>query len=242
MAAMRGIILTTLMWLIGIVAAAQAQEWLRGAETLRYAVRLGPVSMGKAELVYRPGAEGAYVISARVKDGVPFLTLDDAWTAEGRHAKALPFLPDTYRAVQRENDYRADKRLTFNRARKTVVYENFHGREPSATVPLPTGLRDILSAVYTLRADGLEAAKRARQLDVIGLKRVFPLKVAAAVPEKINLGGRAVATYKVVMTAENAAKKRTDTWVVWVLPDARLTPVQIQAVLSFGTLTAALRD
>ncbi len=238
---MRGMILTTLLWLIGTVPA-HAQAWMQQPETLRYDVSLGPVSMGKAVLEYRPDAGGRYVFGARVKDGVPFLTLDDSWTASGTHAAGKPFQTVTYRAVQRENDYRADKLLTFDRVAKTVVYENFHGREPSMTVPLPVGLRDILSAVFALRAEGLEAAKVARVRDVIGLKRVFPLKVAAAVPEKVSVGGKSVQAYKVVMKAENAAKIRTDTMIVWVLPDASLKPVRIQALLSFGTLTASLRE
>ena len=237
---MRSLILTTLLWLIGTVPA-HAQAWLRQPETLKYAVSLGPLSMGQAVLEYRPETGGRYTVAARVKDGVPFLTLDDAWTATGFHSPGMAFRTATYRAVQRENDYRADKLLTFDRERQSVTYQNFHGREPSATVPMTADLRDILSAVFALRAEGLEVAGTARVRDVIGLKRVFPLRIAAAVPEDISVRGVSARAYKVVMKAENAAKKRTDTWVVWVLPDDRLTPVKIQALLSFGTLTATLQ-
>jgi hypothetical protein len=245
---MRTVFIASLLWL-GCTSAALAGEpapspWTASPETLTYDVGWGPLPLGRATLAYQP--EGAaYGLTAHVEDSSIFIDLDDTWHAAG---KANGWASQAYTAKQKENDYRADKRVTFRYGKKgvasggTATYENFIGQEPSQTIVLPAGARDVLSTLYNLRAQGLSALQQPRQVPVMGLKRVGLLDIRPVVVAPGREAGETpVWLLEMLFDNQNPAKPRTDTWKIWLADDGRLTPIKIEAKVKLGTFTARLR-
>lgn len=222
-----------LVWLAGsaLPAYAQTAGWFANGETLHYRVYWGPLSLGKATLAFSPSAKG-YHIEGRVKGSMVFFKMDDTWTASGKQTNGS-LQPLEYRAIQAENDYRANKRLTFNSARHSMVYENLRGGEPSLTVPLPRGAQDPFTALYDLRKQGV--TDQAVSRTVMGLKRPFTLNISAAKP--VERDGQEL--LRVDITKVEAGKQN-DTWQIWLTDDAELTPVEIDAQLKVGSFRAVL--
>lgn len=231
--AMRTLFLVAGLWL-GCIPGVWG--WQESSEVLPYRVSWGPMTVGKAWLEYQPDPKGTYAIQAKVKDSSMWIDLEDMWRAEGTKAGWQSKL---YTAKQKENDYRADKRITFGPTK--AVYENLLGGEPSITVVLPQGTRDILSSLYALRASGLAELKKPRTMQVMGLKKVFPLNIKAAT---LTPASKAMpAAWRVEMLAHGGSvnKPRTDKWTVWLSDTPALVPLRIEAAVKLGTFTAVLQ-
>ncbi|MFZ2586681.1 MAG: DUF3108 domain-containing protein [Alphaproteobacteria bacterium] len=214
-----------------------AHAWQGQAEVLVYRVSFGPLSLGKAALAYTPGKFENYAVEARVKDTSALMDIDDVWRTEGVFRDGR-WQPRFHHIQQQENDYRADKVITFKG--NTAVYQNRLGNEPDLKIALPDGARDALSTLYDLRAQGVAALAQTRTLPVMGVKKAFNLEVKPAVGEKMVKGLPTV--WRVDMYAHNPEKKRMDRWRVWLKNDAKLTPVRIEARVKIGTLTAVLDE
>lgn len=210
--------------------------WQESSEVLLYRVSWGPLAIGKAWLEYQPGANGAYAVQARVKDSSMWIDLEDAWRAEGIRPG---WESKIYTAKQKENDYRADKRITFTPGK--AVYQNLLGGEADIPVDLPKGTRDILSSLYAVRAGGLDALKKPRTMQVMGLKKVFPLEMRAAVRESATKNSPAAWRVEMLAHGGSVNKPRTDKWTVWLSDTLALVPVKIEARLKLGTFTANLQ-
>jgi hypothetical protein len=230
---MRTLFLVAGLWL-GCIPAAMA--WQDASEVLPYRVSWGPLSIGKAWLEYQPAPNG-YAVQAKVKDSSMWIDLEDVWRAEGVQPG---WQSRFYTAKQKENDYRADKRITFKPNPGKAVYQNLLGGEADIEVKLPPGTRDILSSLYALRAGGLEALKKPRTMQVMGLKKVFPLDVKAAVKEPATKTMPAVWRVEMLAHGGSVNKPRTDRWTVWLSDTPQLVPVKIQASVKLGTFTAVL--
>lgn len=226
--------------LMGFAAAAFD---VNKPESLRYGVYWGPLKAGKASLDYAVGPDGAYSVTVRAKDGIALLEFDDVWKVDGRHTAVRAFVPGVYQAQQKENDYRADKVVSFDALAKTITYVN--RRDASDREPVlawKDGMRDALSAVYAWRLGGVTEVKRGGTLDVMGLKRPFTLTKQAGVREVIVKGGKKVAVWRVNMTTAVNGKPSKDSWIVRLRDDATLVPVEIVAVNRFGSFKAVLQD
>lgn len=223
----------TALWLValwlGCIASTWSAPWTEARETLTYNVRWGPVNLGKATLYYINGQKGAYAIEARVKDEAPFIAIDDRWRAEGQK----DWTPSIYTATLRENDYHANKRITFKN--NSALFQNLSSTtEPDQTIPLKPGTQDVLSALYGLRASGLDNLKKGRTINVLGLKKPFSIDVKPAVFEKDTQ------SWKVEMFA--LGDKRMDRWRIWLKNTADLTPTRIEARVKLGTFVATLKE
>lgn len=234
---MKTYILMALVWLGCTLAApvSATPAWMSAAEHLNYTVSWGVMTLGKATLSYTPEDTNGYTLGARVKDSSMLIDLEDEWKAHGRMANGI-FQPSVYTAKQKENDYRADKRVTFTDG--TAVYENLISSEPKVTVTLPEGAKDALSTLYTLRAMGPEALRKGHNLPVMGLKQVNMLAVRPAVAAEQQ--GGMTTLWRVDMFLTH--KGRTERWRLWLRNNENLTPVKIEAKLKLGTFTATLKQ
>ena len=233
---MRRLFILALVWLAGSAfIPAVAADWSTKGETLPYKVYWGPLSLGHATLTFTPG-NGTYTAQAQVKGSMPFFSMDDTWTATGTVQKNA-LVSKEYRAIQAENKYRANKRLTFNQQAHTMLYENLHDtNEPKLTVKLPDGGQDPFSALYDLRKNGLPTQTISRE--VMGLKRPFTLTIETPVAEERN-GQKLL---KVTLHKTDPAKPGTETWHIWLTDDIERTPVQIDAQLKLGSFHAQLEN
>lgn len=233
-APMRKLFLFAGLWL-GCIPGAWA--WQDSSEVLRYRLNWGPMNIGRAWMEYQPSADGSYSIQVQVRDSSMWVKINNTWRAEGTRPGWRSKL---YTAKQQENDYRADKRVTFSPGK--AVYQNLIGSEPDVTVALPSAsTRDIMSSVYALRAQGLEALKKPQTMQVMGLKKVFPLDVKAAVKEPATRNAPAVWRVDMLAHGGSVNKPRTDSWTVWLSDTPALVPVKIQAKVKLGTFTALLQ-
>jgi hypothetical protein len=237
---MRRLFIMALVWLTGSALALVplvtfAADWSTKGETLHYRVYWGPLSLGNATLAFTPD-NGTYMARAQVKGRMPFFSMDDTWTATGKLQKNT-LLSKEYRAIQAENDYRANKRLTFDQQKHTMLYENLHDlNEPKLTVKLPSGGQDPFSALYDLRKNGLPQQTLSRE--VMGLKRPFTLTIEPPAEESRN-GQKLL---KVTLHKTDPAKPGTETWRIWLTDDAELVPVRIDAQLKLGSFHAELEN
>lgn len=204
-------------------------------EELNYSVAWGPLTLGKASLWYQPEAGNGYTLGARVKDRSMWIDIEDVWSSSGTVAGGL-FQPKVYTAKQKENDYRADKKVTFDGG--TATYQNLISPEPDVTVDLPEGAKDALATLYSLRAMGPEALRKTHKLPVMGLKQVNTLDVRPAVAAEERGGMTTLWQVDMFLTH----KGRTDRWRLWLRNNENLTPVRIEARLKLGTFTATLKQ
>ena len=233
---MKKLIWVMALWL-GCIPVTFGAGWQAAPEVLVYKVSWGMVSLGKAVLAYTPGRFENYALEARVKDNIALMEIDDLWRTEGVFREGR-WQPRFHHMLQKENDYRADKVLTFKGNK--VVYTNRRGGEPPLTVALPDGARDGLSTLYDLRAQGVDVLHVGRTVQVMGTKKVFPLEIKPAVGEKLVKGVPTL--WRVDMYAHDVEKKRMDRWRLWLRNDATLTPVRIEARVKIGTLLAVLDE
>jgi hypothetical protein len=215
-------------------------------ETLQFRVAWGPLSVGKATLHYQPPkiSKGPYTIEITAKDSSALIDMNNRWTAVGIHPNAKKsdyFSSRSYHALQHENDYRADKIVTFNYTSKTIVYHN--RRDPhDTTLPIVWDgqMRDVLSALYTLRNTSLVDLKKSGETRVMGPKRPFVLIRSSANSETLVLGNRSIPVWRIQLsTRDDTGKAGKGKWIVKMQQNGRgMIPLQIIAQTKFGTFTA----
>lgn len=241
MASMKTWICTVGLWLVGISSALAFDT--SSSEVLRYRVAWGPIGVGKANIVYTPEGKGAYTIRADVKDDSSLIDMNDSWEVKGNHAKGKAFSPTVYHVKQAENDYRADKTMTFDTKAKKVVYANLIDKADVAE-PLVLGeARDVLSTAYMWRLGGVQEVKKAARVPMVGIKKAITLQREAGQKTILSLGGHEIPVWQVKMQAiKSDGKVAQGTWTIYLRDDASLKPVQIVAATKFGTFRATLKE
>lgn len=237
------VLFPVLMW-GGMPFSAHAFD-MRRAEVLNYQVSWGPLSVGRAELMYMPEKSpesDGYSIRARVRDDSALLELDDVWQSRGHHQKTF-FTPSTYEALQRENSYRADKLVSFDAKAKAVTYLNRRSEHDKiAPLAWDGAMRDPLSAVYAWRLDSVQEMRQPSTIEVMGVKRPFTLIKQAARRETFSYAGKKVDVWSVDLNTSVDGKLSKDSWTIKLRDDGRLTPIVVVARTKFGTFRATLEE
>jgi Protein of unknown function (DUF3108) len=226
------------LWLVGI-GSAHALD-LKAAETLRYRLYWGPVTVGDARLDYRVDGD-RYTVQAEVVDDSSLIDLHDVWQTTGRHTKARAFVPDEYKVRQAENSYRADKSMVFDRTVGKVVYTNRLDASDKGDEVVVSEARDVLSTVYVWRLATDAEVIQAARIPMVSMKREVVLERKAGVKDRVQHGGKTVAAWRVEMRVIKNGKPSKDTWTVFVSDDVRRIPLKIVARTKFGTFNAILK-
>lgn len=227
------------MWLVGIANALAFD--IQAGEVLRYDVYWGPLPVGKAQLEYVPDGNHGYVLKGRAWDQSMLLDLDDTWQVAGVHTAKMPFVPVTFDALQKENDYRADKQLVFDAKKKRIAYTNRRdANDKVAPLAWDGTMRDVLSALYAWRVDGLDELERGGTLPVIAVKRPFELTKRAAKKEVVTIRGEEVPVWRVDIVAKTPGKDDAQTWIMRLRADETLAPVQAVVQTKFGSFKLVL--
>jgi Protein of unknown function (DUF3108) len=230
-----GLAATAVWAVIGVPVWALS---LNAPETLSYRVHYGLINAGTATMTYTPSGAG-YGLNIGVRDSTILIDLNNQYSMQGTH-KPQPFTSSSYHAVQKENDYRADKVVVFDAARKQLRYTNRRDANDTVAPQKWDGrMRDVFSQLYAMRREGLAPLKQARRVPVMGVKRPFTLvqSVAVAVPNTTN-------QWHVLLQAEENGKLSRDTWRITLREEAdkTITPIKIQAQTRFGTFSAVLKE
>lgn len=223
------------LWLLGTAPVAALD--VAKPEMLNFRVYWGPLRVGDAQLSYAPQGK-TYSLTASMKDDSALIDLHDTWQSQGQHRGGKVFLPDSYHVVQAENDYRADKTMTFDRKAGKVIYKNNRDASDVAE-PLPLeGARDVLATVYAWRVAGMTELGQAARVPVVSLKKTMTLHRSAGVRESVRLDGRDVPAWRVDMRSETNGKPGKDSWSVYVSDSPEMVPLKIVAKTKFGTFRA----
>ena len=229
----------------GIVLPALALAWQPSqAETLNYRVYWGPLTVGKATLAYHTVSGSApYSLSVVMKDSTALVDFNSRWSITGTHAPKL-FTPHRYHALQKENDYRADKTVMFDAATKTIGYTNARdANDKVAPLAWDGTMRDVFSQLYALRLGGMAPLKQGQEMQVMGTKRPFTLVQMAptALPKAKSTDAQ---LWRVpLFYREEGSKIGKERWQITVREEAdgSLLPVRLEAQTKFGVFSAVLK-
>jgi hypothetical protein len=232
------------------VAAQQKPAWMTSGEVLAFDVsyKMGPLDIraGRAELRLDPQSPEGYRLTARAwnLDGVrSLIQMRDRIVAEGTHQPPQMFLTHHYHVTLNENDYRADKVVTFDRVAATSTYTNRRApAEPPKVQPLADYGRDLFSALYHLRATVLEPAPgNVYTLPVRELDRAMTLHVHVLGRGEIRTkAGRFKALHVQPVTQDGPEGRRKDRLHIWVTDDERRMPLRIEIRMALGAFTGEL--
>jgi hypothetical protein len=225
---------------------AMAADWDMGGERLYYTVSLLGLNIGRAELAYAP-VSTTYTLTMRAwttGTAGSFYNVNNALNITGGHSAKMPFATESYHLIQTENDYRANKKVVYDRAHSMVTFTNLHAKEPPQTFAQPPDVRDMVSALYYLRAHAQNP--RAGQkfvLNVFDLTRAYTMTVTVGKPyvERTILNKRTPVLPIILNLQEVAGKRKTSRWDLLVSADERMIPVRISGSLPFGRVSATLR-
>ncbi len=230
---------------------AAPPAWFSGGEVLSYNVsyKMGffDISAGQAEIRYAPEAKGAgYTLTSRVwnLDGVRgLIQMRDRITAVGVHTPEEAFLSQSYNLRLNENDYRADKLVTFDREGAKVSYKNRRApHEPPHVQTLKLNARDLFSALYSLRMSVVAPTPgKVYTLPILELDRAMTLNVKVIGQERVDTPAGSFDALHVQPVSTGGPKGRTkDKLHIWVSNDDRRMPLRIELRMALGAFTGEL--
>lgn len=237
--------------LVTPLAQAASPEWFRQGEVLSYNVsyKMGffDISAGQAEIRYAPNTEGTnYTLTSRVwnLDGVRgLIQMRDRITAVGEHIPEEVFLSTSYNLRLNENDYRADKLVTFDRENAKVSYKNRRAlHEPPHVQTLDLNARDLFSALYSLRMSVVAPTpSKVYTLPILELDRAMTLNVKVIGQERVDTPAGSFDALHVQPVSTGGPKGRTkDKLHIWVSNDDRRMPLRIELRMALGAFTGEL--
>lgn len=220
-------------------------DWKSEGERLTFKVGLGFVTAGKAEVLFEPTTE-KYRITSRAwtNEGVEsFYVMRDRVTVEGAFANG-EFLTNSYQVELNENDYRADKKVTYDRSAQTASYQNLRAKEAPKVYDIMPNTRDLLSALYYLRLNQKHAkAGDVFKLPLFDLERQYRAEIRVLEREELHTIFGKIPTLKLQFYMRQVGgDKVKDDWSMWITDDAHYTPVRLKVSLPFGSFGARLID
>ncbi|PIZ32088.1 MAG: hypothetical protein COY40_00120, partial [Alphaproteobacteria bacterium CG_4_10_14_0_8_um_filter_53_9] len=157
------------------------------AETLNYRVYFSGFYAGDLTFTHAVDDKKNYTIAANLKDKLPWVTFRDSIVASGK-MKNKAYLTDTYDLTLHENDYRADKLISFDRKTNTARYTNrLDPTDTLAPVSITPATADALSVLWSLRTQNPDVFTTPQTLPIIGLKRPLNLTIETKGMETVKL-------------------------------------------------------
>ncbi|MFT7433460.1 MAG: hypothetical protein ACI9TY_001095 [Alphaproteobacteria bacterium] len=224
-----------------------ASDWQKQGERLTFDVKWSFMSVGQAELLFRPQGDNYHIIGR-------------AWTGDGMNAvynlrdriqikgalqdSRYAFLTNDYMANLHENDYRAHKTVFYDRDDLKATYTNVHAGHKSIVSNIESESRDMISALYYLRGlnKNLELGD-VYKLPIFELDKPYTLHMNVQKKEMLDTVLGKVETFQIQPILKNLKgenKKKKDRLSIWVTADGQFIPVKIEIALRFGSFRAIL--
>lgn len=189
-----------------------------------------------------------YTIVARVwsAPGIEGLfRMRDRLTATGYFDAEKGFVPLYYMQQQLENDFRADKHLSYRHEAEEVAYRNRRHRNSKARVyPAPAAFtRDMFSALMTMRYTTENTnVDDVLRLPVCQLEHCGELQARIVKKQTVDtaLGRKQVIQLDPLLIEQNPKKKSRGSLHILATDDAEHIPVEIRLTAFFGSFTAHL--
>lgn len=226
------------LWLLSTMTAAQA-------EVLNFRVYFGAIYAGKLWFTANTGEGSGYSIAATLEDALPWVTFNDKLLATGTLNKGR-YVTQQYDLKLRENDYRADKVIAFDRKKNTATYTNrLDPKDPKVVLEAGPNVSDVLSTLWTLRQEPVANFSKPRKMQVLGLKSLIDLTVQAKGFETVTVKGKHAVdgidgTKQKLMridlnVVDPKEPSKVDLWQIWVKPAA--VPGEMMVPVVFATKT-----
>jgi hypothetical protein len=240
-------LLTALVCYFVALPAFALQPWLEQGEELHFNVYWSFIKAGEATMAYQPKKDNGYTIrsTAKTTSGIKSLfKLDDLIAVKGSHGEDLQFFPDSYTLKLSENDYKAHKTVNYNRVNREAVYTNIWGNQPARSFPITAKTRDMISALYFLRATQSSAnVGDVFSLPVFDLDKSYLMDVKIVGKEILEINKNKIDTLHIQPVLHGVSEKRTsDKWHIWVTNDKRFIPVKISVDMNVGGFKAVLKE
>ncbi|MDE3103905.1 MAG: DUF3108 domain-containing protein [Acidobacteriota bacterium] len=135
-----------------------------------------------------------------------------------------------------------DLSFNYQQGRQTLVEKNLvKGTSKTQTASIPACVTDSLSAIFYAASQPLVVGQPVR-FPLADSMRTVTVAMKVEAREEVKVPAGTFQTIRVQPTAdEGIVKNRGNIW-IWYTDDARHMPVQIQARLFFGTITARLQS
>lgn len=229
-----------------VSSQSHAYDWKKDGERLTFSVSWSFVHVGNAELLLRNDADQYEIIGRAWTDDTynSLYKLRDRIRIEGVHTKEQPFLSRSYVAELKENDYRADKLVTFDHEKNVSTYTNRHKNRAPVDYNVEPYTRDMISALYALRS--LEKSPKVGDvytLPVMHYDRRYTYTLRVLEKERMDtaLGKKDVYEIQPILTKEDAKKGKSKARLrLWVTADGQFVPVKVEIKLNFGSFRAML--
>jgi len=201
----------------------------------------GKATMGVREKRSEKGSAAYYVVAegqpiSLVQRLYPVYYKADAWL------DAYLLAPRRSSIYSREGNSEVTKTTTFDHRAGSGRYEVRAGSPRNASVRMPSGTLDALSAIYALRAMPLVPGRSFR-LSVTDSGELYTVDVSVGAREQVRSGLGAVAAWRLALSAAdvNGAPAGSKALALWISDDGRRLPVRLQAELPVGTFDLVLR-
>ncbi|PPR17921.1 MAG: hypothetical protein CFH43_00606 [Proteobacteria bacterium] len=229
-------------------AQSFAYDWKKDGERLTFSVSWSFVHVGNAELLLRNDADEYEIIGRAWTDDTynSLYRLRDRIRIEGVHTKEQPFLSKSYVAELKENDYRADKLVTYNHEKNICTYTNRHKNRPTVRFDVEPYTRDMISALYALRSlNDKPKVGDVYTLPVVHYDSQYTYTLRVLEKERMDtaLGKKDVFEIQPILTrsikdgGKSKARLR-----LWVTADGQFVPVKVEIKLNFGSFRAMLTN
>jgi hypothetical protein len=149
-------------------------------------------------------------------------------------------LPRRASIYSEEGRRRRTKIFRFDRAADRAEYEFQTATLTRKTFPVPEASRDILSAIYALRALPLEKGNRLT-MPVADSGKIYGVELVVKGRERIRTGLGRIDAWKVeprIVSGEERARRMT----IWIGADERRLPVRMKVQIAVGSFTFTLQE
>jgi hypothetical protein len=155
---------------------------------------------------------------------------------------AYTLLPQRGSIYSEEGSRHRFKISRFDHAAHKVFFEYESTGKATDTFTVPPYVQDALSAVYVLRAVPLEGGARIT-MPVTDNGTNYKIQVDVGPAERLTTPfGKALAWQLKLAISDTTGKPQGRNIVLWISDDARRLPLKLQADLTIGSVSLALRE
>jgi hypothetical protein len=207
-------------------------------ESLRFSLQWGPIKAGTAvlavEAIDRVGPHECYRFASTAKSLPFFSTFYKVNDRIESFADRKTLLTRRTTKRLREGDYRLDQDIAWDHENAVLTYQG------GSTLDLVPGARDVLGAMYYLRALPL-AVGDSFPIDTHDNKKSYPLLINVLREETIDTPlGRFDCWVVEPELQTSGLFRRSGSLTVWVTRDEHRMPVMMQSKIKVGAVAAIL--
>jgi hypothetical protein len=154
------------------------------------------------------------------------------------HFDPRRLLPRAYRIRLQEGSYRVHREVLFDPEQQRATYSKNH--QPARLVPTGEAAQDPLSSLYVVRTLPLKVGESV-YLPIFDRGKTWMTEIQVLARERLQLPVGTINTLKVKpLLRTGGIFRREGDLLIWLSDDAQRVPVQMQARITIGSVSARL--